>query len=391
MLTARQVESLSKPGRHHDGAGLFLQIAKGGSKSFVFIYRRGRTRMMGIGRAKVGRDPRGVSLAEAREAVAEAHRLLRLGIDPIEARDQKRDKAPVPTFKELAEGYIDAKAPGWRNPKTPAIWRGSFAGHVYQVIGALPVDQIGTDDIEKVLKPIWAKMPETASRVRSRIAAVLDSARAKKLVTDNAAHWKTIRDLGFPAPTKVRPPKHRESMPYAQLPKFMAEVAKRPGIAARALQFTILTAARTAEVITAEWSEIDLDRKVWIVPAAKMKTGVQHHVPLSEAAIAILKTLPRESDNKHVFVGGRRAHGLSNVRMLQVLQQMRPGLTVHGFRSTFRTWAAERTNTPREVAESALSHAAGGKVELAYMRSDFWAKRKKLATDWARFASSAIR
>jgi integrase len=388
MLTAREVATITKPGRHHDQAGLYLHVRASGARSWVLVFmRRRKQRYMGLGRVRLGAELKGLTLAEARAKATDAHRLLDAGVDPIVARKQAPRAAVVArSFKEVAEQYIDAKASGWRNPKTAATWRGAFAGHVYPGLGALPVNEITTNDVTGVLTKIWHVMPSTAGRLRSRIAAVLDAAKARGFIQgDNPANWKTINASGLSAPDKVRAPQHRPAMAYTAVPKFMKELEQRNGIAARALAFTILTAARTAETITATWADIDLDKKVWVVPAAKIKTGVEHHVPLSDAVLAILKALPREAGNDYVFVGGRRGRGLSNVMQLKILKAMRPGLTVHGFRSSFRTWAADRTDVPREVAEAALGHAAGGAVELAYMRSTFWEKRVALMATWAAF------
>jgi integrase len=391
QLTALQVARLSKPGRYGDGFGLWLQVGPTGAKSWLLRFQRGgKARQMGLGPVHA------ISLAEARERAREARRALVDGIDPIEARKgQKAAHAAAVargvTFQAAAEAYIAAHSAAWKNPAHAAQWPASLAADVYPAIGALPVSAVDTARVLEVLEPIWHAKPESASRIRGRIELVLDWAKARHYRDgENPARWKGHLDKLLPAKSKIRPIVHHPALPYRDLPRFMTAVRKRQGVASRALEFTILTCARTSEVIKASWDEIDLKAKIWTVPAARMKAGREHRVPLSDRAIAILKKLPREGE--WVFVGPREGRPLSNMALLAVLKGMGCGdLTVHGFRSTFRDWAAETTNFPRDVCEMALAHAVGDKVEAAYRRGDLFAKRRALANAWAAYCAKAVR
>ena len=381
MLTARQVQTIQKPGRHHDGHGLYLQVRPGGAKSWLYIFMRDRKqRYMGLGPADV------VTLGEAREAAHECRRLLQQGIDPIEAKRARRKPTTAPTFRQLTDEFITMQSAGWRNAKTPAQFRSSLMRNAYKVIGDLPIDTITVDDVVKILTPIWAAKPVMADHVRNNIGMVLDAAKARGLRSgDNPAAWRGALQHLLPRPEKVRRPKHHAALPYTGIPKFMAELRKREGLAARALEFTILTAARTSETIGARWEEIDPNAKIWTVPGERMKSGRAHRVPVPDRALDILKVLPREDDNPHVFVGARRGRGLSNMAMLKLLWSMRPGITTHGFRSSFRDWVSEKTTAPREIAEAALAHVVGDRTEVAYARSDFFLKRRQLMKKWEAF------
>ena len=289
------------------------------------------------------------------------------------APSARRSASVSISFREFAEEWITAQEPGWRNPKSSAQWRSSLKSYAYPVIGDLSPPAITTGHLMTILSPIWSEKPETANRVRNRIGQILDAAKARGLRSgDNPADWRGNLKHLLPAQAKVKSVKHHEALPYAELPAFMVELRQRVGISARALEFTILTAARTGEVVGATWSEIDLRAKVWTVPAARMKGGREHRVPLSKRALEILKALPREDGNAHIFIGAHARKGLSNMSMLELLRGMREGLTVHGFRSSFRDWASEATSHPRDVVEMALSHAVGDKVEAAYRRGDLF-------------------
>jgi integrase len=373
-----------------DGGGLYLRVTRGadGSLNRAWLYRfasTGRERWMGLGAYP------DVSLKEARELADEGRRLRRQGIDPIDRRREGRAAQAVKaakqtTFREAADGYMRSHGTGWRNAKHAAQWPSTLKDYVYPSFGDLPVQAVDAALVLKVLEPIWNEKPETASRVRGRIESVLDWAKARGLREgENPARWRGHLDKLLPARSKVRKVKHHAALPFDALPDFMARLKAQEGVAARALAFTILTGARTGEAIGAQWDEIDLAAKVWTIPANRMKAGREHRVPLAPAAIAILEQAAERRENDRVFPGARGA-GLSNAAFLTTLRRMeRSDLTAHGFRSTFRDWAAERTSYPREVAEQALAHTQSNKVEAAYRRSDLFDKRRRLMEAWARF------
>jgi integrase len=378
---------------HCDGGGLYLQAVVGAGgvvrKSWLFRFaENGRERQMGLGSLD------SVSLGQARDKAAECRRLRQEGIDPIEARNSQRasmaaETAKTMTFDQCAAGYIAAHRSGWRNTKHAAQWQNTLATYVSPIFGKLSVQAIDVGLVIKGLEPIWSTKPETASRVRGRIEAVLDWAAARGIRDgDNPARWKGRLDKLLPRPSKVRVVEHHAAMPYDEIGSFIMELREREGVGARALEFAILTAARTSEVLGAQWSEIDFGAKVWTVPAGRMKSGREHRVPLSGAAMAVLKRTAKAREGDHVFPGDRRTT-LSNMAFLMLLRRMgRSDLTAHGFRSTFRDWAAERTNFPNEVVEMALAHSIGNKVEAAYRRGDLFDKRRKLMNAWATYCEA---
>jgi integrase len=334
-----------------------------------------------------------VSLAEARERAAECRQLRKQGIDPIESRraakaDRLVAAAKAMTFDQAAAAYITSHRAGWRNPKHAAQWKATLATYASPIIGKLPVSSIDTGLVLQALEPIWATKPETAGRVRGRIEAVLDWTTARGYRTgENPARWRGHLDKLLPARSKVRSVKHHAALPYAELPAFLGSLREQEGASARALEFTILTAARTNESIGAQWSEFDLSGKVWTAPAERMKAGREHRVPLSAAAVEILRRMENVREGELVFPGDRRA-ALSNMAMLMLLRRMgREDLTVHGFRSTFRTWAAECTSFPREVIEAALAHLVGDATERAYQRGDLFEKRRRLMDAWGTYCA----
>ena len=334
-----------------------------------------------------------VSLAEAREKAAECRKLRDQGKDPIETRTAHRasaaaELAKAMTFDQCAERYIAAHRAGWRNPKHAAQWQNTLATYVSPEFGRLPVQAVDVGLVIKVLEPIWSTKPETASRVRGRIEAVLDWAAARGFRdADNPARWKGRLDKLLPRPSKVRAVQHHAALPYPEIGAFIQRLRERPGKAARALEFVILTAARTGEVLGARWSEIDLRAKLWTVPASRMKSGREHRVPLSDAALAVLRQMHCLRQNDRVFPGDRR-ETLSDMALWMLLRAMnRTDLTTHGFRSTFRDWAAERTNFSNELVEMALAHAVPDKVEAAYRRGDLFEKRRKLMDAWASYCA----
>lgn len=387
-LTARMVASLKEKGRYHDGDNLVLQVGPNGKKSWLFAYMMdGRSRSMGLGSASL------VSLAEAREKAFELRRMVKLDrVDPLEARRAALAARPVPTFREFAEQWIARHEPTWKNAKHRQQWRNTLATYADPVIGDLAVNVITGDHITEILEPIWLEKPETANRVRNRIAMILDAAKAAKFRTgDNPAEWRGNLKHILPQQTKVRRTKHHGSVPYEKIPALMADLERRDSVSARALEFTILCASRTAETTLATWEEIDLEKRLWTVPENRTKQGREHVVPLTDRALEILKSLPREADNPHVFVGSRWKRGLSDMAMLELLRGMRErGVTVHGTaRSGFRTWAAE-TGHPPDLAEAALGHVVGDKTVRAYNRGDLLERRRVLMDAWALFLSRPV-
>lgn len=406
-LTPLKIQRLKEPGLHGDGGGLYLQISARGMRSWIFRYRMGgRTtpRDMGLGSLET------VTLAKARE-VAQAKRdeILR-GIDPIQARKADKAKAALDanktiTFKQCAEAYIAAHREAWRNHKHAEQWNATLDAYAFPIIGKLPVKDVDVGHVLKVLeqkceklkgKPtLWSGKTETASRVRGRIEAILDWAKVRQYRTgENPARWRGNLEHSLPPRAKVQKVKHHAALPYEKIGAFVETLQTQEGIAARALEFLILTATRTSETIGARWDEIDLDKALWVIPADRIKAGKEHRVPLSERALAILKPLAEvgEKDTEHVFIGGKGKQSLSTNALLALLKRMeRTDITAHGFRSTFRDWAAERTNYPRDVAEMALAHTIGDKVEAAYRRGDLFEKRKRMMEDWAKFCSTVAR
>lgn len=393
-LSARGVENIAKRGRYSDGGGLVLQVSKWGTKSWIFRYERGgRDRHMGLGPLA------DLSLAEAREKAGRCRKLLLDGIDPREARDGERRKraeetAKTVSFEECAGLFLAAYEPTWRNPKHRVQWRSTLKTYVYPVIGALPASAVDTTLVMKILEPIWHAKPETAGRVRGRIESILDWAKGRGYrAGENPALWKGHLEHQLPKRSKVKRVRHHPALPYAEIPKFMAELRERDGQSARALEFTVLTAARTGAVIGALSSEVDFAAKVWTVPPERTGTKIvgegvkSRRVPLCDRAMWILERAPREEGNPHLFIGAARGQPLSNMAMLELMREMRPGYVPHGFRSTFKDWCSETTNYPSEVSEAALWHAVADKVEAAYRRGELFAKRRRLMDEWARYCA----
>jgi integrase len=339
-------------------------------------------------------------LADARAKALDARRKRHDGIDPIEARRAERarqrlDAAKAITFKQCAEAYVAAHRAGWRNEKHAAQWSATLTAYAYPIIGALPVQAVDTGLVLKVLEPIWMAKPETASRLRGRIESILNFAKTREYRDgENPARWRGHLDNLLPARSKVRQVEHHAALPYAELPAFLVALRKQEGIAARALEFAILTAARTGEAIGAFWNEIDLLDKTWTVPAARMKAHREHRVPLSARPLAILEEMQRarhgDAGDAFVFPGRKPGTPLSNMAFLMLLRRMGRGdLTAHGFRATFKTWGSERTSFQNEIVEASLAHTIGGKVEQAYRRGDLFEKRCRLMGAWAAFCTSA--
>jgi integrase len=394
-LTALKVERAKKPGMYGDGGGLYLQVTTAGARSWIFRYRlngylskagKPLSREMGLGSLSV------MGLADARARAAEYRRLLLDGIDPLDAKRATRaqqafNAAKALTFAEVAEKYITAHRAGWRNRKHAAQWPTSIATYVNPICGSVMVQAIDTAIVLRVLEPIWSSKSVTAGRVRGRIECILDFAKVRGLrAGENPARWRGHLDKLLPPISRVRKVEHHAALAYSEVGEFMAELRDRDEAAGRALEFLILEAARTNEVLGAKWSEIDIKGRLWVVPADRMKAGREHRVPLSAGVVAVLERIGKRSTD---YVFSDRGSKLPYWALDQILGRMgRDGITVHGFRATFRTWAAERTSFPREIIEACLAHRVGDAVEQAYQRSDQVEKRRQLMNAWSEFCSA---
>lgn len=380
------------PGVYGDGGGLVLAVRQGATglnRTWMFRYKRdGHAHWMGLGSYP------DITLARAREKAQDARRLIIEGYDPLTVkRDQRVSlrrelaKQPVPTFDECAAAYLASHRAGWRSVEHSNEWNRSLKAYVTPVFGSTPVDMIDTAAVSKALEPLWHTKVNTASRVRGRIENVLDWAKVRGYrAGENPARWRGHLENLLPTRSKVRTVVHYRALPYSQLPKFIEELRKVGGMTARCLEFVVLTAARSNEVLTAKWSEMDLQASTWTLPASKMKGGREHRVPLAPAAVALLEALPRNGE--YVFTGHRGRQYLSPASMKMLLIRMKQPTTTHGFRSSFRDWCAERTNYPSELAEMALAHRVGNAVELAYRRTDMFERRRRLMADWATFCET---
>jgi integrase len=388
-LTVKEVTALRKPGKHRVSRNLYLQLTETGARSWLFRYERhGAAHWHGLGSYDL------VPLAEAREKALACRKLVLAGIDPIAHERAQRQQALLAavstmTFRECAAAYLASHEASWRSDIHRQQWIRSLEKYVYPLIGDLPVQAVDVGLVLKVLEPIWHRKTETGSRVRGRIEAVLDWAKARGYRQgDNPARWRGHLDQLLPKPTKLRKVQHMAAMPYAEMPSFMPRLRAQSGIPARALEFTIYTVARPAEALEARWHEVDLDAQVWVVPGKRMKGGADHRVPLSDRAVEILRALPREDGNPRVFISARRGKALSPAAMLRVLRDLGVDCTVHGFRSSSRDWAGETTAHAREVIEAALAHRIKDKAEAAYARGDLFQKRRRLMEAWARYCST---
>jgi len=394
-LTALEVSKAKAPGRYADGGGLYLAVTqardgKGIRRSWIFRYALdGRSREMGLGSLTT------TALREAREKADACRKLLRDCRDPLDARESERaaaarEAARSKTFDQCAEACIASLKAGWKNAKHAEQWQNTLKTYASPILGDKPVHEIDTEHVSQVIEPLWTTKTETAKRLRGRMEAVLDWAIARgHREGPNPALWRGRLNKLLAEPGKVRRVKHHAALKYEDAADFMAQLRKREGNAARALEFAILTAARTSEALGARWNEIDLDAGVWTIPAERIKAGKQHRVPLSGRALAILTQMHSEAGDDaaaFVFPGAKRGRPLSGMVFLMLLRRMgRDDLTAHGFRSTFRDWAAETTNYPREVAEMALAHAIPDETERAYRRGDLFEKRRRLMAEWAKF------
>ena len=394
-LTTKQIEKLNTPGRYHDGYGLHLQVRSTRNRSWLLRYERsGRERWMGLGSFSL------FSLSEARDRARKARQLLYDGRDPLEERrtlvklaeEQASRRTDAKTFSQVATEYFEQHQAKWRNRKHRAQFLSTLKQYAYPLLGHWSIADVDRAKILRVLDPIWKTKPETANRIRGRIEAVLNFAAVRGYRDgDNPARWKGHLDQVLLGKSYIRKVKHHRALPFKDISSFCAALRKRAGVAARAMEFLILTAARTSEVTGAQWPEIDFETRTWTVPADRMKAKREHRVPLSDAAISLLMQLPRENGNPFVFVGPRKL-GISNMAMDAVLKrlEMKNRATVHGFRSSFRDWVAETTNYQNHVAEAALAHVVGDRVEAAYRRGDLFERRRKMMADWARYCDGGV-
>lgn len=385
----------AKPGRHADGGGLHLLVKESGARSWVYRFMlRGLARDIGLGPAS-GKDS--ISLAAARDAATALRLKVKSGVDPLDERQRVAAEALATaqaasiagiTFKAVAESYIAANESSWRNDKHRQQWRNTLTTYVYSVMGDLPVAEVRTAHVLKVLEPIWQLKPETASRIRGRIETILDAAKARGFREgENPARWRGhIAQL---LPTRSRLTRgHHKAIPYEAIPAFVESLRTREAIAALALEFVILTACRTSEVLGATWDEVSLEKAVWTIPAKRMKAGREHRVPLSPRAIEILETI--KPLNKDWLFPSEKGSKLSGMAMAMLLRRMKVDATVHGFRSAFRDWAAESTAYAHEVCEMVLAHVIGNKAEAAYRRGDLFEKRRRLMAEWASYCEGHV-
>ena len=385
-LNARFCATVTKPGRHADGGNLYLRVDAAGSARWTFMWvRNGRQREAGLGPREL------VSLAQARELASRMRESLARGVDPLEARAaERRAGAGRVTFGQAADALLASKEKAWRNEKHRAQWRMTLETYAAS-LRAIPVADVSTQDVLRALEPIWTKKPETASRLRGRIEAVLDSARVAGHIDDrapNPARWGGHLEMLLPRPTKLSRG-HHAAMPYKNVPAFVAKLRQAEGFSARALELAILTAARSGEILGANWGEVDLEAKVWTIPAARMKAAREHRIPLAAPAVRLLEQLAKVKTGDFVFPGQKRGKPLSVMALDMALRRLKAGaVTVHGFRSSFRDWAGEETSFPREIAEAALAHVVGDKAEQAYRRGDALEKRRKLMDAWSKFLGS---
>jgi integrase len=389
-LSARQVETISDKGRYADGNGLWLQVTNQVTKSWLFRFTlNGKQRQMGLGPVHT------VSLAEARSKALKCRQTILEGLDPIDERSRKRqahlaETVSTKTFAWCAGEYIAAHEAGWKNAKHAAQWSATLETYAFPIIGELSVAAIDTNLVVQVLEPIWTSKTETASRVRGRVEAILGWAKTRGYRDgDNPAQWKGHLDSVLPARSKVQKVKHHSALPYKDISPFMSDLRDRDGVAARGLEFAILTATRSGETRDATWDEINFETNEWTIPGERMKNEKQHIVPLTETALNVLRQMEAVRVSDYVFPGQRHRRPLSNMAFLKLLERMgHQNLTGHGFRSTFRDWAAEMTGHPSEVAEMALAHTVSNAVEAAYRRGDLRDKRRRLLEDWAAYCTS---
>jgi integrase len=384
------VGRIQTPGLHFVGGvdGLALQVTTSGARSWILrVMVAGKRRDMGLGGYP------SVPLVDAKDAARLARAKIKDGTDPIEERRTRKSalatsRAAALTFKQCATAFIAAKESEWKNAKHAAQWRATLTAYAYPVIGKILVRDIALPHVLQILEPIWTTKTETATRLRGRIEKVLDFATSKGYRTgDNPARWRGHLDNLLAKPSKVAKVEHHAALPYAEMGAFMAELRQQAGIGARALEFAILTAARSGEVRGATWEEIDLAVAAWTIPGERMKADKEHRIPLSDNAVQLLRALPRMAGSPFLFPNTKGA-ALSDMTLTAVLRRMNRPVTAHGFRSTFRDWAGETTAYPREVIEHALAHQLKDKAEAAYARGTLFDKRRRLMTDWSKFCNT---
>jgi integrase len=389
-LTAKTVSTKRKPGLYCDGGGLYLQVAPSGNKSWIFRYHSPLTqklRDMGLG------PLHSVGLSDARDKAAEKRSLILSGLDAIQVREEENRKRAVEaaktvTFSQCAASYVEAHRPGWRNEKHGDQWENTIRTYCEPVIGALPVQDVDTGLVLKILEPIWASKSETASRLRGRMESILDWAKVRGHRSgENPARWRGHLNQLLPVLAKKDRVTHHEAMPFPEVAAFVSRLRVLSGVSARCLEFTILTAARTNEAIKATLEEFDLENATWTIPASRMKAKKEHRVPLSPRAVEIVRDMVKLT-SEHLFPSTLKGKPISNMAMLKLLERMEIAVTVHGFRSCFRDWAAERTAFPHEVCEMALAHTISNQAEAAYRRGDLFEKRRKLMDSWADFINT---
>ena len=397
-LTPLQVKN-AKPGRHADGEGLHLLVKRSGAKSWVYRFMlNGKARDVGLSRCpeavallqKTGSND--LTLAQARDVASIYRMKVKLGIDPLTEREnaekaaasaRQAEKAAAVTFKAMAEQFLSMNEANWRNAKHRQQWRNTLKTYAYPIIGNMRVGDIETPHVLQILEPIWTTKTETAGRLRGRIEAILDAAKVREYRSgENPARWRGHLANLLPSRPKLSRG-HHKALPYDEVPALLSALRSHRAVSALALEFTILTAARSGEVLGASWEEIDFKKRAWTIPAHRMKAGREHRVPLSDQAIHILR-LAQKLGKTHVFPG-QRGGAMSSMAMLMLLRRMQPGITVHGFRSSFRDWAAECTGYSHEVCEMALAHTIDNKAEAAYRRGDLFEKRRRLMDDWANY------
>jgi integrase len=391
-LSPRKVATATA-GKHEDGGGLRLVVSKSGSKKWVLRFTfRSKRREMGLGSFP------DTGLAEARRKAESFRKLAEEGVDPIHTRDIEKQPQSNPTFTNCAARYIRSHRRSWRNAKHARQWVSTLKTYVRPVIGNLPIEEVTTQDVLKILTPIWTVKNETAKRVQGRMENILDFAAAHGYRDPiNPARWRGHLDKLLAKPSKVQNVTHHPAMPYEQVADFMIAVQPSESISSKALQLLILTATRTSEVLNAEWHEVDLDNATWTIPAERMKVRREHRIPLSRQAVSLLSNLPRVAGNAYVFPGMKSGRPLSNMSLLKFMRGMGYGSSgekgnyvPHGFRSSFRDWTGEVTSYPRDVAEMALAHAIENKVEAAYRRGDLFEKRRKMMQEWANYIAPAL-
>ncbi len=399
-LSALAVGRVKKKGLYADGGGLYLQVGPTGNKAWLFRFmRHGKAQAMGLGALH------SVSLGDARVKAGDCRKLLAAGHNPLDAKRTELTQARLAaakgtTFEACAKAYIEAHKASWRQERHAKQWNQALTKHAHPILGKLPVQAIDTALVMKVLEPIWQKKTETGKRLRGRIECILDWAKVREYRQgENPARWRGHLENLLARPSKLIKVEHFAALPYTKINGFLQSLDSQPGLAAQALKLVIFTACRSNEALGAEWDEIDFEKKVWAIPAERMKGGKEHRIPLTPPALAVLKELKRDRDSikltdeepsPYVFPSPKGNTFLSNIAMLALLKRMkRKDITVHGFRSSFRDWAAEETSFPREVAEAALAHAIQSRVEAAYRRSDLFEKRLLLMESWARYCQKS--